>query len=29
VNVPSTPEWAETLDSRLRMLSDVIKPFFE
>jgi len=29
VNVPPTPEWAETLDSRLRMLSEVIKPIFE
>jgi hypothetical protein len=29
VNVPPTPEWAETLDNRLRTLSDVIRPFFE
>jgi hypothetical protein len=28
VNVPATPECAETLDSRLRMLSEVIKPLF-
>lgn len=29
VNIPASPEWAEKLDSRLRTLSDVIKPFFE
>jgi len=29
VNVPPTPEWANTLDSRLRTLSKVIRPFFE
>ena len=29
VNVPSTPEWADKLDSRLRTLSEVIRPFFE
>ena len=29
VNVPATPEWAETLDKRLRSLADLIRPFFE
>ena len=29
LNVPSTPEWAEALDCRLRTLSEVIRPFFE
>ena len=29
VNVPPTPERAEELDSRLRTLSEVIRPFFE
>jgi len=29
VNVPPTPEWAEELGSRLRTLSEVIRPFFE
>ena len=29
VNAPPTPEPAEALDSRLRMLSEVIKPLFE
>lgn len=29
MNVPPTPEWAEKLDSRLRTLSEVIRPFFE
>jgi hypothetical protein len=29
VNVPSTPEWAERLDQKLRGLTQVIKPFFE
>jgi hypothetical protein len=29
VNVPATPEWAEELDSRLRILCEVIRPFFE
>lgn len=29
MNVPPTPEWAETLENRLRTLSDVIRPFLE
>jgi hypothetical protein len=29
VNFPPNPEWAEKLDSRLRTLSEVIRPFFE
>lgn len=29
VNAPANPDWAERLDSRLRTLNDVIKPFFE
>ena len=29
VNVPAIPEWADKLESRLRTLSDVIRPFFE
>jgi hypothetical protein len=29
VNVPTTPEWADMLGSRLRTLSEVIRPFFE
>jgi hypothetical protein len=29
VNVPATPEWAEQLDRRLRMLDESIKPFFQ
>lgn len=29
VKVPATLEWAEKLDSRLRTLSEVIRPYFE
>jgi len=29
VNVPATPEWAEKLDSRLRSLAELVKPFFD
>jgi hypothetical protein len=29
VNVPATPEWAEELDGRLRLLTELVKPFFE
>jgi len=29
VNVPATPEWAETLDDRLRSLTRLVKPMFE
>jgi hypothetical protein len=29
VNVPATPEWAEDLDKRLKMLDQVIRPYFE
>jgi hypothetical protein len=29
VNVPATPEWAEQIQSRLRLLNELAKPFFE
>jgi hypothetical protein len=29
INVPATPEWAEQLDRRLRMLDESVKPFFQ
>jgi hypothetical protein len=29
VNVPATPEWAESLDGRLRSLTRLIQPIFE
>lgn len=29
VNVPATPEWAEQLSKRLRVLEFAVKPFFE
>lgn len=28
VNVPSTPEWAEQIQTRLRLLNELAKPFF-
>jgi hypothetical protein len=29
VNVPATPEWAEQLEGRLRLLNEIASPFFE
>jgi hypothetical protein len=29
VNVPATPEWAEAVDGRLRMLTELVRPYFE
>jgi len=29
VNVPATPEWADKMDSRLRILGESVRPFFE
>ena len=29
VNVPATPEWAEHIENRLRLLDELAKPFFE
>lgn len=28
VNVPATPEWAEQLDQRLKILASLVRPFF-
>jgi hypothetical protein len=29
VNVPATPEWAEKLEIKLRVITDAVRPFFE
>jgi hypothetical protein len=29
VNVPATPEWAESLDTRLRSLTELVQPLFK
>lgn len=29
INVPATPEWAENLSGRLRLLKELIRPYFE
>jgi hypothetical protein len=29
VNVPATPEWAKALDGRLKILNELVRPYFE
>jgi len=29
MNIPATPEWSETLDGKLRSLTELVRPFFQ